>query len=99
MGVESSMLREVLADTSGDATELTTRSDLSGAQQQRNWSLLALHFPFHRNQRSNMETRDSTRVQFLDNYDVSSYQELDLPSLNCIILLTVILNVLWHTAQ
>ena len=76
MGSQRSIVREVVADTSRDTTEHTTRSDLSSAQQQRNWSL-ARHFPFHRTsipQGSNMETKqEGKRVQFLALYDVSAF--------------------------
>ena len=67
------MRREQVADTSGDAMEHTTQSDLGGAQQQRNWSL-ALRFPLHRRSRpqgSNMKKQEGRRVQFLAVYDVS----------------------------
>ena len=75
MGSQSSILRDVVADTSGDASEHTIRPDTSSAQQQRNWSL-ARHFPFHRTpipQESNMEAKqEGKRVQFLAIYDVSA---------------------------
>ena len=74
IGAQSSLLREVVADTSGDATEYTTRPEQSSAQQRRNWSL-TLHFPFHvrsRSQGSFMERKqEGKRVQFLAVYDVS----------------------------
>ena len=79
IGAQSSMQRELVADTSGDATE-HTQPDLSGAQQQRNWSL-ALRFPLHRRSRpqgSNMEKQEGRRVQFLAVYDVSGVHYLNL---------------------
>ena len=73
-GAQSSSLREVVADTNGDATEYTTRPDQCSAQQQRKWSL-TLHFPFHirsRPQESYMETQqEGKRVPFVAIYDVS----------------------------
>ena len=69
-------MRELVADTSRDATEHSTWPDLSSIQQQKSWSL-ARHFPFHRTstpQGSNMETKqEGKRVQFLAVYDVSAY--------------------------
>ena len=74
VGAQSSSLREVVADTNGDATEYTTRPEQSSVQQRSNWSL-TLHFPFHirsRSQGSFMETKqEGKRVQFLAVYDVS----------------------------
>jgi hypothetical protein len=74
-GAQSSTLREVAADTNGDAKEYTTGPDPSSAQQRRNWSS-TLHFPFHiswsRLQGRYTETKqEGERVQFLAVYDVS----------------------------
>ena len=84
IGSQSSIVREVVAETSRDATEHTTRPDPSSAQQRRNWSLVR-HFPFYQTsipQESNMETKQKgKRVQFLAVYDVSA-SSIDLLSLD-----------------
>ena len=97
------MLREVVADTSGDTMEYTTRPDPSSNQQRRNGSL-TLHFPFHirlRSQGSFMETKqEGKRVQFLAVYDVSGLSILtESISININFIITQALDVLCNTAQ